>query len=227
MAAIPLELLKSFKVADALSERLRAPARACDWPELDRILPDGGLPHAVVEITCAHHAFAGATRVAVSAIAAAQRRDASAWCAWMDSSATLFAPGLARAGVDLARLLVVRPAAALLPRVVVMSATSGAFDVVVIEVHRDHGSAAGGPKGFGRGADKLVRKLALAAEQHGTTIVLLAPPHADAWPVALRLEVARTEDGIDVRVTKDRFGRLEPRLAKTHVPVSRVWNRSA
>jgi recombination protein RecA len=218
MAAIPLELLKSFKVADALSERAGyagAPARACDWPELDRILPDGGLPHAVVEITCAHHAFAGATRVAVSAIAAAQRRDASAWCAWMDSRATLFAPGLARAGVDLARLLVVRPSSTLLPRVVVMSATSGAFDVVVVEV------------GAGRRADKLVRKLALAAEQHGTTIVMLAPPHADPWPVALRLEVARTEDGVDVRVTKDRFGRLEPRLAKTHLPVARAWSRLA
>ncbi len=215
MAAIPLELLKSFKVADALGERPRAPARALDWPELDRVLPDGGLPHAVVEITCAHHAFAGATRVAVTAIAAAQRRSTSAWCAWMDASATLFAPGLARAGVDLARLLVVRPSLSLLPRVVVMSATSGAFDVVVVETH-----------GLRR-AEKLVRKLALAAEQHGTTIVMLAPPHADAWPVALRLEVARTEDGVDVRVTKDRFGRLEPRLAKTHVLVERAWNRSA
>jgi hypothetical protein len=208
MAAIPLELLEKLKVADALGQRPRAPARACDWPELDRVLPDGGLPHAVVEITCGHHAFAGATRVAVLAIAAAQRRSAGAWCAWMDASATLFAPGLARAGVDLARLLVVRPSPELLPRVVVMTASSGAFDVVVVEA-----------RGLGRRAEKLVRKLALAAEQHGTTIVMLAPPHVDAWPVALRLEVARTEDGIDVRVTKDRFGRLEPRLAKTHLPI--------
>ncbi len=210
MAAIPLELLEKLKVADALGERPRAPARACDWPELDRVLPDGGLPHAVVEITCGHHAFAGATRVAVKAIAAAQHRSAGAWCAWIDASATLFAPGLARAGVDLARLLVVRPSPTLLPRVVVMTAASGAFDVVVVEAPGI---------GFGRRADKLVRKLALAAEQHGTTIVMLAPPHVDAWPVALRLEVARTEDGIDVRVTKDRFGRLEPRLAKTHLPI--------
>jgi hypothetical protein len=39
------------------------------------------------------------------------------------------------------------------------------------------------------------------------------------WPVALRLEIARAEDGIDVRVTKDRFGRVPPRLAKTRVPI--------
>jgi hypothetical protein len=226
MAAIPLELLKSVRFADALSEKARAPSRACDWPELDSILPAGGLPHAVVEITCAHHAFAGATRVAVSAIAAAQRRSPSAWCAWMDADATLYAPGLKRAGVDLARLLVVRSvngseprrpgfAGSVDPRVVVTCASSGAFDIVVVEVH-----------GIAR-AEKFVRKLALACEQHGTTIVLLAAPHVDAWPVALRLEVARTREGLDVRVTKDRFGRLPPRLAKTHVPIAPTWNRSA
>jgi recombination protein RecA len=220
MAAIPLELLsKSVRFADALAERPRQSSRACDWPELDSILPDGGLPHAVVEITCAHHAFAGATRIAVSAIAAAQRRSSSAWCAWMDADATLFAPGLARAGVDLSRLLVVRPPLQLLPRVVVTCASSGAFDIVVVELHT-----------LAR-AEKFIRKLALACEQHGTTIVLLAEPHVDAWPVALRLEVARTREGLDVRVTKDRFGRLPAKLAKTHVPLSifglASWTRSA
>ena len=225
MAAIPLELLKSVRFADALAEKARAPSRACDWPELDSILPDGGLPHAVVEISCAHHAFAGATRVAVSAIAAAQRRSRGAWCAWMDADSTLYAPGLARAGVDLARLLVVRSAhsesrrpgfaGSVDPRVVVTCASSGAFDIVVVEVHH-----------LTR-AEKFVRKLALACEQHGTTIVLLAAPHQDAWPVALRLEVSRNRDGLDVRVTKDRFGRLPPRLAKTHVPIAPPWTRTA
>ena len=212
MAAIPLELLKSVRFADALAEKARAPSRSSGLETLDSILPDGGLPHAVVEITSAHHAFAGATRVAVSAIAAAQRRSTSAWCAWMDADSTLYAPGLARAGIDLGRLLVVR---SVNPRVVVTCASSGAFDIVVVEVH--HLSR----------AEKFVRKLALACEQHGTTIVLLATPHQDAWPVALRLEIARTREGLDVRVTKDRFGRLPPRLAKTHVPISPAWNRSA
>src|SRR6202042_2376641 len=99
------------------------------WPELDRILPDGGMPHAVVEITCAHHAFAGATRVAAAAVSAAQRRDARAWCAWIDSDSTLYAPGLARAGIDLTRLLVMRPPRALATRVTVKAAVSGALGV--------------------------------------------------------------------------------------------------
>ena len=79
---------KSIKLASALADQPRAPARPCGWPELDRLLPDGGMPHAVVEIVAlgsrrdgAHEAFAGATRVAVTAVRAALARDARSWCA--------------------------------------------------------------------------------------------------------------------------------------------------
>jgi len=197
-------------LASALAERPRAPARACDWPEIDRLLPDGGMPHAVVELSCAS-SMAGATRVAARSVRAALARDPRAWCAWIDASSTLFAPGLARAGVDLARLFVVRPRREDLARVTVKVAGSGAFDVVVLEL-------VAAP----RGMERLTRKLALAAETHGVSILLLAPPHRDPWPVALRLEIARTRGGLDVRVTKDRFGRVSPGLAKTHVPLADV-----
>ena len=93
---------KSIRLASTLDERPRAPARACGWPELDRLLPDGGMPHAVVELSCAS-SMAGATRVAAQVVRAALERDARAWCAWIDADATLFAPGLARAGVDSSR----------------------------------------------------------------------------------------------------------------------------
>ena len=197
---------KHVRFASALAEQPKAPARSCGWPELDRILPDGGMPQAVVEITCRHEAYAGATRVAVAAVRAALERDARSWCAWIDAECTLFAPGLARAGVDLARLLVVRPPKEDLARTMVKVASSGAFDVLVFELRA------------ARGSEKLVRKLALAAEQSGASILLLAPPHRDPWPVALRLEVARTPEGLDARVTKDRFGRVLPGLAKT-IPI--------
>ena len=170
-------------------------------------MPDGGLPHAVVELTSPTPSFAGATGVAAAAVRAVHARDAKRWCAWVDTDQTLYAPGLARAGVDLSRLLVVRPPAKHLARVIVKVASSGAFDVVVVDLPKpSHG-------------DRLVRKLALTAEQHGSTIVLLASPHVDPWPVALRLEVVRTKEGLDVRVTKDRFGRATPGLAKAHVPI--------
>ncbi|HEY1955698.1 MAG TPA: hypothetical protein VGH28_08795 [Polyangiaceae bacterium] len=187
---------KSIKPASALADQPKAPARSCGWPELDRILPDGGMPHAVVELVCAHETFAGATRVAVTAVRAALERDARAWCAWIDADCTLFAPGLARAGVALDRLLVVRPPRESIARVVVKTASSGAFDILVVEIRRVRG-------------EKLVRKLALAAEQHGTSILILAAPHPDPWPVALRLEIARTRAGLEARVTKDRYGRVQ------------------
>jgi hypothetical protein len=205
----------SIRFASTLGQ-LQVPVRSFDWPELEAVLPDKGLPHAVVEITCAHPVFSGATSVAASAVRAVHMHDAKHWCAWVDGASTLYAPGLAQAGVDLARLLVVRPPAKHLPRVVVKVASSGAFDLVVVDL----------PKGLGRGEDRIVRKLALAAEQHGATIVLLAPPHVDPWPVALRLEVMRTKQGLDVRVTKDRFGRATPGLAKTHVPIHRAKARA-
>ena len=203
---------KSIKLASALAEQPKAPARSCGWPELDRILPDGGMPHAVVELVCSHEAFAGATRVAVSAVRAALERDARAWCAWIDADCTLFAPGLARAGVALDRLFVVRPREKDLARVIVKTASSGAFDILIVELRGVRG-------------EKLVRKLALAAEQHGTSILLLARPHPDPWPVALRVEVARTRAGLEARVTKDRFGRTQPGLAKL-VPIRDLAERS-
>ena len=92
------------------------------------------------------------------------------------------------------------------------AASSGAFDVLVVELVSAN-----------RATEKLTRKLALAAEKHGASILILAPPHADPWPVALRLEIARTRAGLDVRVTKDRFGRVSATpLAKTHVPIAPV-----
>jgi hypothetical protein len=56
----------------------------------------------------------------------------------------------------------------------------------------------------------IVRKLALAAEDKGTTFILLTDlftSRAVPWPVALRLEVQRRPEAIAVRVTKDRRGR--------------------
>ncbi len=57
----------------------------------------------------------------------------------------------------------------------------------------------------------LIRKLALLAEEAGTTLVLLTDttaPRPLPWPVALRLELTRAPETLHVKVTKDRFCRL-------------------
>jgi hypothetical protein len=192
-----------------------------DWPELDAALPDRGLPRGVVELA-APRALGGGGSIALAAVRAAHLRNARAWCAWLDPEATLYAPGLAAAGVDLLRLLVVRPPRAELARIAVKVAASRAFDVIVIDMDPLPGAVS--PEG-GRAprsrrkawpSEVLVRKLALLAAEGGATVLLLTDatlPRAVPWPVALRLELARKPESIALRVAKDRRGRGG--LAKT------------
>jgi len=169
------------------------------WPELDALLPDGGLPRGVVELA-APHALGGATSVALAAVRAGQARGKGAWCAWIDPEGTLHAPGVVAAGVELARMLVVRAPRAVTARAALKVVASGAFEVVAIDVDCV-------PRG-----DVLVRKLALAAEPGGTTVLLLTDstrPRAAPWPVTLRLELSRPDvRTLSVLVAKDRRGRI-------------------
>jgi hypothetical protein len=191
------------------------------WPELERVLPDRGLPRGVVEIASAvtrtrgtreSAMRGGATTIALCAVRAVHE-DARAWCAWItpEGVPSLYAPAAAQAGVDLERLLVVRPDESALARTVVKVAASGAFDLVVIDAYAGLdgrlGQKSKTPKVDGA---VVVRKLALAAEERGTTFVVLTSLYASRavpWPVALRLEVERRPESIALRVAKDRRGR--------------------
>ena len=194
-----------------------------DWPELDAALPDGGLPRGVVELA-APRALGGSASIAFAAVRAAHARNPRAWCAWVDPESTLYAPGLVGAGVDLTRLLVVRPPRAELARVAVKVAASRAFDVIAIDMDPLPGAGAVDvdharrprPRRRAWPPEVLVRKLALLAAEGGATILLLTDatiPRAVPWPVALRLELSRSLESIALRVAKDRRGRGG--LAKT------------
>ncbi|MGH7270548.1 MAG: recombinase A [Polyangiaceae bacterium] len=194
---------------------------ALSWAELDALLPDGGLPHGVVELA-APHALGGATMVALAAVRAGQSRDARAWCAWIDSTGTLYAPGAAMAGVDLHRLFVVRPPRSEAGRVAVKVARSQAFAVIVVDGDPVFGAVTDDERGrvarsrHDRSREVLVRKLALFAAQGGATVILLTDArraYPAPLPVALRLELVRAPESIHVRIGKDRFGRGG--LAKT------------
>ena len=208
------------------------------WPELEEALPDHGLPRGVVEIaamprlhgkassstalrSCPESMRGGATTIAIAAMRAVYASDAHAWCAWITPAhadvPSLYAPALAQAGVDLDRLLVVRPPPQALARTAVKIAASGACALVVIDApHRhDLGGPKTSPKRTAGGAPThdagavVVRKLALAAEENGTTSLLLTSalaPRAVPWPVSMRLEVERRPDALGIRVTKDRRG---------------------
>ena len=184
---------------------------ALEWPELDALLPDGGLPRGVVELA-APLGRGGATSVALAAVRAGQARGKKAWCAWVDPEGTLHAPGVVAAGVELERMFVVRAPRTGLARAALKVVASGAFEVVVIDLHSP-------PR-----AEMLVRKLALAAEPSGATVLLLTDstrPRAVPWPVSLRLELSRPDlRTLSVRVAKDRRARVRPAQAIAFRPVA-------
>jgi hypothetical protein len=128
------------------------------------------------------------------------------------------------AGVDLNRLAVVRSPRKGMLRTAIKVVRSEAFDVVVIDIDSPPGSIAddneGASRRGARGRDEtlevFVRKLAMLTIEVGVTVILLTDAtvvRSSPLPVALRLELTRTERAISVRVGKERHGRIA--LAKT------------
>ena len=115
-------------------------------------------------------------------------------------------------------MLVVHPPRPLLARVGLKVTTSGAFEVVVIDFAAVPFGAANEPNPkLEIKPEVWVRKLALAAETTGTTVLLLTDAlraRAVPWPVALRVELSRPRpDDLEVHIAKDKRGRVG--LAKT------------
>jgi len=222
MGISPLSMLQT----SAPLERLRArhlvleptaPSLPFGLAALDALLPDGGLPRGAVVELCAASGLGQSTRLALAACGAAQRQAGDharlgrhgAWCAWIDVSSALFAPGVVRAGVELERLLVLRPRPEMVTRLAVRLAASQLFSVLVVERVGVPGTGLELPRARW---ELTTRRLALALEGSECTVVLLsslARARAEQLPVALRLELTRPEhEQLQVRVSKERHGRL-------------------
>lgn len=189
------------------------PGLGLGWPELEALLPDAGLPlGAVTELVSAGTALA--TTLALRACRTAQNQARlhggdPAWCAFVDPTRTLHAPGVHGLGVALDRLLVVQPSALALSRVAVRLCEARAFAVVAIDT-------AGVPSAeldLALGSwPRVVRRLALSAEGTGACILLITDVAARRplpLPVALRVELSRPEpNALLVRVAKEKHGRV-------------------
>ncbi|MCL2722927.1 MAG: recombinase A [Polyangiaceae bacterium] len=175
-------------------------------PELDHVLPDHGLPPGVVELAApvggtkgmAGAMRGGATTIALAAARTVHEGNARAWCAWVNptNAPSLYAPSVAQAGIDLDRLLIVRPDPVSLARTVVRIAISGAFDLVIVDALSGlSGNLAVGSHRRPRvDGSVVVRKLALASEESGTRFLLLTNASTSRplpWPVALRVSLPR------------------------------------
>lgn len=186
------------------------------FDELDRLLPDGGLLRGgVVELSIAGKSGLGTT-LALGAVRAVQEQRSASfgsrekpWCAFVDPSSTLYAPGVAASGVALDRLLVVRPSVEALSRVALKLAESGVFELVVVDMLGALGHSLELPLGrFGR----VVRRLSMAVDGTDKSVLLLTDaeaPRALPLPVAQRIELVRpAAERLLVRVAKDRRGRV-------------------
>jgi hypothetical protein len=175
---------------------------ASGYPELDRHLPGGGWPtDSLTEILTAHYGI-GELRLLMPALAslnsASSQQDFSepGWIAWVSPPFQPYPPALQQYGIDLSRMLIVRPKDA---SEILWSAeqalSSGTCAAVLLWSDQLD--------------DKAGRRLQLAAEKGGSWAVAFRPLAARHQPsaAALRLELHSSGQGTRVHILKSRGGR--------------------
>jgi hypothetical protein len=145
---------------------------------IDELLPGGGLALGAVTELRANGAASGATTLALRACRVAQSRQREQRCVFIDPRGTLFAPAVARLGVDLERLIVVRPSWSELESVAALIADARAASLLVLDLQ-------GAPTPAARAANPaapaarpandagLLARLSLAVEGSTTSVLLL------------------------------------------------------
>jgi hypothetical protein len=156
---------------------------ACGRPEVEALLPGGGFARGALSSLCGGPA-SGKTGVALSVLREAQAGGGLA--AFVDGRGEIYPPAALALGVNLARLLIVRPApalGALLPGLWAAEVllASGAFPAVVIDV-----PLRGVPASR---AEPLLRRLRAAAEKGGAAGLLLSGPGDPAISAAIRIDL--------------------------------------
>jgi cell division inhibitor SulA/protein ImuA len=175
---------------------------ASGYPELDRHLPGGGWPRpSLTEILTEHYGI-GELRLLMPALARlsteASPQDFSepGWIAWVAPPFQPYPPALQQYGIDLSRMLIVRPRDA---SEVLWSAeqalSSGTCAAVLLwpSILDDQSS----------------RRLQLAAEKGRSWAIAFRPLAARRQPsaAALRLELQSGKQGVRVHILKSRGGR--------------------
>jgi cell division inhibitor SulA len=161
------------------------------FPQLDAELPGGGWPTSSLTELLPSHEGIGELRILGPALAALAR--AGQRLAWIAPPYLPYAPALAAAGIDLARILIVKTRTARdalwATEQALQSATCGAVLLWPSEVKY-----------------VALRRLQLAAERSQAMTVLFRPQSVagEASPAALRLALHTAAGGLAVRILKRR-----------------------
>jgi recombination protein RecA len=192
-AAVVAQLREQIRKLQAAPRSHLAVLRTGIVP-LDGLFPEGGLPlGGALELW--GEAASGRTSLGLRAVAAVGRE--LRLSAWVDGPGELYPPAAAALGVDLQRLLIVRPQA---PGQLVWSAVqlarSGAFACVVLDL--THTGV--------RPSQVEARKLHDAAAAGGGLLLLLTPPEAPGDGLVRLRTRAEGVQGLRVEVVRHRRG---------------------
>lgn len=175
------------------------PGVATGYAELDAVLPGGGWPAAALTEIYAERKGIGELQLVMPA--AARLTQAGRWLTVIGAPHVPYAPALAGAGIDLARVLMV-DAPALEERLwaaeqALRAACCGAVLLWLDWVH-----------------ERTLRRLQLAAEEGGVSLILFRSARVTpAITAALRLHVSRADNRTVIRVLKRRGGGLPAPVA--------------
>jgi protein ImuA len=179
--------------------RVTIPSVPTGFAELDVLLPGGGWPAgALTEI---HVERTGVGELQLVMPAAARLTRSGRWLALIAPPYVPYAPALVAHGVNLSRLLLVRTSTTddslWACEQALRSQTCGAALAWLGLIH-----------------ERALRRLQLAAESSGASLLLYRPSRATpASPAALRLHVSKSQSRTLVRILKRRGGGLPAPVA--------------
>ncbi len=167
---------------------------ATGFEELDALLPGGGWPVGRVTELLVPQEGVGALQLLLPALAEISQQ--KRWVAWIAPPYIPYAPGLAAAGVDLSRMLLVHP-------------RRGGDGLATVERSLRSGTCAAVLAWPTVGAGAALQRLQAAAAEGQSMGILFRPDQlaSHGSPIDLRLRISRQPDAVAVRVLKRRGGR--------------------
>ena len=196
------KLLENPRLWRGHSQAHAAPGLTSGYEALDRHLPGGGWPQSSLTEILVEHYGVGELRLLMPALAALRADDNGidyaepGWIAWVAPPFQPYPPALQQWGINLSRMLIVRPkddSEMLWSAEQALSSGTCAAVLLWPEVLEDQAS----------------RRLQLAAEKGNSWAIAFRPPVARSEPsaAALRIELLSNSEGTRLSILKSRGGR--------------------